>query len=199
MKKDIRIAFIGDSFVNGTGDPEYLGWTQRVCQHIQQHNQNIELTAYNLGIRRETSTNILKRWENEVKPRLIDGDKFILVFSFGVNDCVIINGKQRVDLKTSVENLKNILLKAKEKYDEVLFIMPPAINDANINSNIEKLIENYTKVCIDLKINYINKFDNLKIDPIWKKETSENDGSHPRSNGYKIFTSLILKDENWIM
>jgi hypothetical protein len=28
---DIRICFIGDSFVNGTGDPLCLGWSGRVC------------------------------------------------------------------------------------------------------------------------------------------------------------------------
>lgn len=199
MKKDIRIAFVGDSFVNGTGDPEYLGWTQRVCQYIQKNNQNIELTAYNLGVRRETSSDILKRWEDEVQARLIDGDKFIVVFSFGVNDCVMIDGKQRVDLNTSVKNLHNILLKAKVKYDEVLFIMPPAIDDDKVNNNIEKLIKHYTKICIDLEINYINKFDKLKINPIWKKETSQNDGSHPKSEGYEVFSNLIIKDEKLIV
>ncbi len=198
MKKDIRIAFVGDSFVNGTGDPEYLGWTQRVCQYIQKNNQNIELTAYNLGIRKETSIDILKRWEDEVQPRLIDGDKFIVVFSFGVNDCVIIDGKQRVDLNTSVKNFQNILSKAKAKYDEVLFVMPPAIDNGKINSNIEKLIRLYTKVCIDLEIKYINKFDELRINPIWKKETSQNDGAHPKSEGYEVFTNLILRDKKWI-
>lgn len=27
----MRICFIGDSFVNGTGDPECLGWAGRIC------------------------------------------------------------------------------------------------------------------------------------------------------------------------
>ncbi|MFK2821443.1 GDSL-type esterase/lipase family protein [Arcobacter sp. YIC-80] len=199
MKKDIRIAFVGDSFVNGTGDPEYLGWTQRVCQYIQKNNQNIELTAYNLGVRRETSSDILKRWEDEVQARLIDGDKFIVVFSFGVNDCVTIDGKQRVDLDISVKNFQNILSKAKSKYDEVLFIMPPTINDNKVNNHIEELIKDYTKVCIDLEINYINKFNELKRNNIWKKETNQNDGAHPKSKGYSIFANLILEDEKMMI
>jgi hypothetical protein len=33
--KEIRICFIGESFVNGTGDPEFLGWTGRVCRHAE--------------------------------------------------------------------------------------------------------------------------------------------------------------------
>lgn len=30
MTKDIRIFFVGDSFVNGTGDEEALGWAGRL-------------------------------------------------------------------------------------------------------------------------------------------------------------------------
>jgi lysophospholipase L1-like esterase len=28
---DLRICFVGDSLTNGTGDPDCLGWTGRVC------------------------------------------------------------------------------------------------------------------------------------------------------------------------
>lgn len=31
MKDDIRIGFIGDSLVNGTGDAMALGWAGRLC------------------------------------------------------------------------------------------------------------------------------------------------------------------------
>ncbi|MGD1712770.1 hypothetical protein [Dapis sp. BLCC M172] len=49
---EIRICFIGDSFVNGTGDPDYLGWTGRICQTF--YNQGYDIKYYNLGVRRET-------------------------------------------------------------------------------------------------------------------------------------------------
>jgi len=62
--KDIRICFIGDSFVNGTGDPEKLGWCGRVCSRVT--DKSLDITYYNLGIRRETSSDIKERWEAEV-------------------------------------------------------------------------------------------------------------------------------------
>lgn len=195
--KDVRIAFVGDSFVNGTGDPSFLGWVGRVCQHVQVANQDIELTAYNLGVRRETSTDILKRFENELGSRMIDGEKFIAVFSFGVNDCILMDGVQRVDFETSTKNLSMILSSAKEKFDDVLFVMPPAIADAEINERIKQLIKHYTEVCIGLNIKCIDLFDILAAEQTWQKEVSDNDGAHPRSSGYELMAKLILENQNW--
>jgi lysophospholipase L1-like esterase len=195
--QDIRVAFIGDSFVNGTGDTEYLGWTGRVCQSIKSINKELEITAYNLGVRRETSSDIANRYKDEVASRLIDGDKSIVILSFGVNDCVAIDGIQRVEFDTSVNNLKNILLELKDSYDDILFVMPPPIADSDVNSRIKELSSLYTNICHDMGIKYIDIFDKLESNAIWQKETRENDGSHPRSQGYQLFANYIIADKNW--
>ncbi|EAW38620.1 Lipolytic enzyme, G-D-S-L [Lyngbya sp. PCC 8106] len=90
----MRICFVGDSFVNGVGDPSGLGWTGRVC--VEAHQYKDEITVYNLGIRRETSADILKRWSGEVSCRLTSEYDSRVVFSFGVNDTTIEQGKTRV-------------------------------------------------------------------------------------------------------
>lgn len=77
--RDVRICYIGDSFVNGTGDPTKLGWTGRVSASSQ--NNNLDVTYYNLEIRRETSEDILKRWESECQPRLPKVSENKVVFS----------------------------------------------------------------------------------------------------------------------
>ena len=59
MAKDLRICFVGDSFVNGTGDETKLGWTGRVCAALEVNNPDLEITFYNLGIRRDTTEDIL--------------------------------------------------------------------------------------------------------------------------------------------
>jgi lysophospholipase L1-like esterase len=64
----LRICFIGDSFVNGTGDPTCLGWTGRICAAASDRGH--DLTYYNLGIRRQTSADIQARWQQEVSLRL---------------------------------------------------------------------------------------------------------------------------------
>lgn len=102
----MRICFVGDSMVNGTGDPEYLGWVGRVLR--DERKRRAELTGYNLGIRRDTSAQIRARWSAEVTCRLPAEFEGRVVFSFGVNDCV-----QEVDPARSLANAEAILGEAK--------------------------------------------------------------------------------------
>jgi acyl-CoA thioesterase-1 len=90
MTEDIRICFIGDSFVNGTGDDTALGWVGRVCAAAR--GRGVGLTAYSLGIRRDTSVDVLARCEREWSRRLPAGIDGRIVLSFGVNDTVIEDG-----------------------------------------------------------------------------------------------------------
>jgi hypothetical protein len=53
LHQEVRICFVGESFVNGTGDPECLGWTGRIC--VGANKKGYDITYYNLGVRRETS------------------------------------------------------------------------------------------------------------------------------------------------
>ena len=91
VTQDIRICFIGDSLVNGTGDEAALGWAGRLC--AMANASDIPVTYYNLGIRRDTSKDILLRWESECTLRLPDSCDGRIVLSCGVNDTVIENGK----------------------------------------------------------------------------------------------------------
>lgn len=60
MDQDVRICFVGDSFMQGTCDPDCLGWPGRVCRAAIQ--SGVGMTCYNLGVRRDTSADILRRW-----------------------------------------------------------------------------------------------------------------------------------------
>ena len=63
----MRICFIGDSFVNGTGDDACLGWAGRLCRDARAAGR--EVTYYNLGVRRNTSADIARRWRAEKRRR----------------------------------------------------------------------------------------------------------------------------------
>ena len=64
----VRICFVGESFVNATGDPECLGWAGRIC--VNANKKGYDITYYNLGVRRETSAQLKNRWQREVSERL---------------------------------------------------------------------------------------------------------------------------------
>ena len=112
--KDLRICFVGDSFTNGTLDPSALGWAGRVC--VQAVAAGHLLTYYNLGVRRETSSEIMTRWLAEVRPRLPPGDDGRLVFSFGANDTTIEDGRSRVPVEQSLTNAHAMLSEAAQRW-----------------------------------------------------------------------------------
>src|SRR5215813_4550550 len=103
---DYRICFVGDSFVNGTCDPEFLGWAGRLARDVRA--SGVDLTYYNLGIRRETSVDIAARWLSECRARLPDFCRPYVVFSFGVNDTTIDSRALRVEESFSVATARRI-------------------------------------------------------------------------------------------
>ena len=135
MAQDIRICFIGDSLVNGTGDEAALGWAGRLCAIANA--SDIPVTYYNLGIRRNTSKDILLRWESECTLRLPDFCDGRIVLSCGVNDTAIENGRVRVDFAESCANVRAILCGAKQY--TVLMVGPPPVLDDEQNERIESL------------------------------------------------------------
>lgn len=191
---DIRICFIGDSFVNGTGDPEYLGWVGRICQHAAK--QGHDLTSYNLGVRRETSLQIENRWQQEATRRLTDSGEGRLVFSFGVNDTTYEEGKSRVSPSDSVACARRILGAAQGTYP-VLMIGPPPLADNAHNTRIETLSQLFAEVCQDMGVPYLDIYKTLVQSPIWNMEVTSGDGAHPGAAGYTMLADLIGHWKAW--
>lgn len=187
----MRICFIGDSFVNGTCDPKCLGWTGRICAAACERGH--EITYYNLGVRGETSTDIETRWFADVSCRLPHYGDGKIVFSFGVNDTTVDNGKTRVAVDKSLENTRYILNSAKEMFP-VLMVGPPPVIEVDRTSRIAKLSAEFAKICSELEVPYLDVCTPLQTSEIWQKELAENDGSHPRAGGY---TKLARLAHNW--
>jgi len=189
--KEIRICFLGESFVNGTGDPEFLGWAGRICQDA--FSKGFDITYYNLGVRRETSSELRKRWLQEVSYRLRQESDGRVVFSFGANDTTIENGKTRISLQDSITNLRDILSIAKDLY-LVLVISAPPVDDIEQNQRLVDLSKEFAKVCNELNVPYLDVFPELLKSNIWMDEVKKYDGAHPRAAGYQEFTQIV---QNW--
>lgn len=194
VNRDIRIGFLGESFVNGTGDRTHLGWTGRVCQTLSQ--QGYQVTHYNLGIRRETSTELLQRWPAECDRRFPVGCDNRLVFCFGVNDTTLDGGNPRVELAQSIDNTRQILSRAKEKYS-VFMISPAAIPDADQNDRIRQFTKQLLPLCDELEIPFLDIFTPLSRSQIWLQEAAANDGYHPDAAGYTEFAQQVQTSAAW--
>jgi len=194
----IRICFVGESFINGTGDPECLGWTGRVCAHANR--KGYDITYYNLGVRGETSRYLKQRWRSEVFYRLPKEYDCRVVFSFGVNDTGRSGIQQGIELAESLENIRSILSEAKQHYP-VLMVGPPPCGDVNQekrNQILANLSQQFALVCNELNVPYLNIFSKLVRSPIWLTEAKANDAAHPRADGYAEFAEIVQSWDGWL-
>lgn len=191
---DIRICFFGDSFVNGTGDPTYLGWTGRVCAAMA--SSNYSLTSYNLGIRGNTSQQIENRWQMEANLRLPADCYAGLVFSFGANDTRIESGVVLIDLNSAITTARRLLTRAKTQYP-TFFVGPPPIADPAANIRIEQISLAYAELCAEIEVHYLETYRPLSQNLIWMQEVALVDGAHPAAGGYEALASLVLKWDAW--
>ncbi len=189
---DIRICFVGDSFVNGTCDPDYLGWSGRACKAVNYPG----LTCYNLGIRGNTSEQIEARWQAEAVPRFLFPADARLVFSFGVNDNCIEDGHLRVSAKGSVACARRILTQAKAQYP-TLMIGPPPVEDESINDRTVVTSMAYAALCKTLDVPYLETYAPLRQNQTWMHEVAQIDGAHPGAAGYEAFAQLVSNWEAW--
>ncbi|TQM29687.1 GDSL-type esterase/lipase family protein [Nocardia bhagyanarayanae] len=186
MARDLRICFVGDSFVAGVGDPRCLGWVGRLGPAA------MPFTGYNLGVRRETSADIVARWQAECTPRLPEGTDARVVFSFGVNDTVLENGSPRVDPGESVANLTNVLAVAAERGWQTMVVAPPPVDDDAHNVRIAHLDERFAEICAGAGTPYARVHHELRANEVWMREVREGDGAHPGAAGYDAIAALIM-------
>ncbi|MDR6320352.1 GDSL-type esterase/lipase family protein [Actinoplanes couchii] len=193
MGRDLRIRFVGDSFVAGVGDPACLGWTGRLAARSHP------VTAYNLGVRRQTSDDIRDRWLPECDQRLRDGSDHRLVLSFGVNDTTVENGAPRVGPGQSTANLGAILGQAARRRWRVLMVGPPPVGDHARNLRTAALDERFTRVCQEAGVPYVPVYPALRSNGTWMDEIRTGDGAHPGAAGYAEITALIAPHwDSWL-
>jgi acyl-CoA thioesterase I len=191
---DVRVIFVGDSFVAGVGDPTAHGWVGRVVAGA--FAAGIPLTAYNLGVRRDTSTDVLERWQAETRPRISREADCRVVFSFGANDATVENGTQRVPPTDSVANLSRAITGAVSLGLPVLIVGPPPANDREQQHRISELSASFAKVASDHAVPYIDIVGPLRDSSAWTTEVQAGDGAHPASGGYSVLAQLIM--EPWL-
>lgn len=194
VQRDLRICFLGDSFVNGTGDQRYLGWVGGLAQRTLA--AGVPLTSYNLGIRGETTALLLARAPSEV-PRRFSGDfERAIVISIGTNDTNIVDGKLRVQPAESVENIKR-LSSTMEELGRILVIGPPAVPDAAHNQRNAALDRAFEQTVDALAVPYISLQQFISADSYWLPQANKDDGYHPQWEAYDSVAAFIAGHAKW--
>jgi lysophospholipase L1-like esterase len=192
----MRICFFGDSFVNGTGDDDALGWVGRVVASARRAGRDV--TAYNLGIRRDTSADVAVRWKGEAELRLASEHDARLVFSFGANDCASgVDGGSRVERVASLANAETILASAHRWLPTLMIGPAPIADDREANDRIRALSADYAKLCQRIGVPYLSIYEQLVAQPIWIEEAVAGDGAHPNRGGYAIVAAAVSEWSAW--
>jgi acyl-CoA thioesterase-1 len=187
--RDLRVCFFGDSFTLGVGDPTGAGWVGLVAAAARSEGH--DLTAYNLGVRRDTSVDIARRWRSEARERLKDGDLFGVVFAVGTNDVAVHHGRPRVPRARSLTLLADMLDDAHTALWSTLVIGPPSLQDRQDNARAAELATGMAQVCADRTVPFLNVIDQLAADPVWQREVAAGDACHPSTRGYEQLAALV--------
>jgi lysophospholipase L1-like esterase len=190
----MRIAAVGDSFVNGTGDPEGLGWIGRACRRARQRGHDV--TLYNLGVRGHTSAQVAERFEREAAVRLVPEHSSGLVFSFGANDGVIVDGRARVLPDETLRHARAILERARI-LAPVLLVGPLPVGDEAVSDRAAALCQMLGALCREVGVPYLPVFDAMRRSAAWTGEVQAGDGAHPGARGYGELADLVDRWPPW--
>jgi len=184
--RDIALVFIGDSYVAGYGDPKDLGWVSRVVGRTE--HPDVDITAYQLGVRGDSSADVLSRWRTECPPRWKGRSEKRLVVAVGHNDAVSCMTTARVRL-----NLANILDDAAASGVSAFAVGPPPTLDEELNGRLEIVVEAQADVCARRGVPYVDCYRPLIGHEQWHSDLGANgSGVHPGQAGYGLIAWLVL-------
>lgn len=186
----MRILAFGDSYVAGVGDPAHQGWVGRALAGRP------EVTAYNLGIRGDTSADVLRRWADEAGARLTSVEPCGLIFSFGRNDANLADGRSRLTAAESLKNAHQLLTEGQARAP-VLMVGPPPADEPGLAARVEGLNEAFKALCARLRVPYIDVLRPLAVSGVWLAEARAGDGAHPGAAGYQQMAELVAAHPAW--
>ncbi|WP_377641147.1 GDSL-type esterase/lipase family protein [Oryzobacter terrae] len=184
--RDVAVVFLGASLVAGVGDPKGQGWVTRVVGRTS--HPDLTLTAYNLGVRGNTSADVLRQWAEEVPARWVGRTERRVVVSVGSND--VVGG---ISLARHRLNLANLLDEAAAGGVHAFVVSPPPTDDAELNSRLEVLVEAQADVCARRSVPFVDCYTPLSGHDQWRTDLAASSvPHHPGQAGYGLIAWLVL-------
>lgn len=171
---DVRVCVFGDSFTAGVGDRTGAGWVGRVAAAAQ--GPGWSLTVYNLGVRRDTSVDIARRWFGEARSRLKDVDEQW--------------GRRRVRRERTLARLADMLDDVHTAGWAPLAVGPPPVLNAALSARAADLAAGMAAVCAQRDVRFID-VGSLAGDPVWVAEVAAGDAFHPSTAGYDRLAGIV--------
>jgi lysophospholipase L1-like esterase len=188
---DRRVLFVGESFVAGVGDPTGLGWVGRVVE--ASFAAGLPLTAYNLGVRTETSLDVEARLPGEARPRMRAPQAgYGVVLGVGVNDTTEEDGRVRVAPGLAADALGRMLEVAARLGARAFVVGPAPSGDLAQDDRVRALSAAFAPVAARHGAPFVEVVDALCAQRAWTAEAAAGDGVHPGAGGYAALARLVL-------
>lgn len=184
--RDVRACVFGDSLVAAVGDEKRLGWVGRVAARTPP-STGVALTVYPLGVRAESTEDIVVRIPLESVPRFARGDDHRIVVAPGVADAV-----RGVEPQRSAVALDFALASTDVP---VLVVGPPPVGSREVRYRARALSDAFAEVCGRRGNPYVPTFDRLARRKAWRESIGD-DGIHPTEAGYTLLARAVL-DGGW--
>jgi lysophospholipase L1-like esterase len=188
---DMRLIFIGDSIVAGSGDDDCRGWVGRVGSASRR--AGVDHTPYNLGIGGDTTADVLARWEQEVTRRLNPDIENRLAIQVGVNDAR--DGVER-DPDASAEDLERLIDGVRGLGLEPLVVGPTPTAQATESERIGALSDRFGLICSERGASFIELHAALRGSGSFQASLTA-DGYHPDADGYNEIAQVVLHNGWW--
>ena len=186
MKKDTVNIIFGDSIAYGLGDTEYFGWWNRLRKKDEKLLKEFFL---NLSIPGQSSSEIIERFEFELKRRFNYDDEFKIFFSFGIKDALKL-GYDKTYLKIFEHNIIELIKIAKNYTTNIQFLGLLNVNETirvgYKRENIDTINECLESLCHKYSINFINMLDVINIKDLC-------DGLHPNELGHEKISQYLYE------
>lgn len=190
----MKILVFGDSLVSDAIYEGFENWVTKLRKFFKG------FSFFNLGMGGETSKDLLKRVDGEIKARGAD----IIIIRIGTNDARY-NNKVAKSVETSLvdfkRNIKKLIKICKKYTNKIIFLgnipcdeskTTPTIwseNEFFVNESLKKYNDVMKEVCNKEKIYFIDLFN--KFRKINYKKLLLDDGLHLNSKGNKKIFEIV--------
>lgn len=199
-----QIFVFGDSIAHGAWDNEG-GWITRLRNIVEKTgspNKSYDSLLYNLAISGNTTEDLVRRFEYEMRQRITEDSERIILFAIGINDSQFMPGikTNKVTCDQFKQNIEKLTDMAKKITSRIFFVGLILVNeplvkplpwkpDSSYRNNDIIQYNNYIQeIC---EINHVGFIDILNK---WKEYNYVDlleDGLHPNTEGHKEIFEIV--------
>lgn len=179
--------FFGDSITLGVNVLPKNSFYQLILDELQKKFPVPPTKFYNLGTCKNSSKEILARFDNEFSARNLPGSTPFFFLMCGVVDTMKFTDSPYCSLEESKENYTALIHKAKAN-GQIIAISPSPVANEEQNGRLQEVISVQGKICAENNVPYINIFPSLHNQEFIG---DLKDGVHPSEKGNILMAKAI--------